>query len=451
MTYLEAVEFIHKIEREYDVMSIRYKGVKVWSYLRLYLLDKLSANREFQFSSSVVSLVLRCLFSYNPFQVFKRHHVWLLTGCERRKRLGAKMVQRVSGAIPTTTTDYLMIEKPSRGIGHYKRGEIEESNIVSESWLLMLIHLIELLSRPFTPKVQNEGVLQCVLKENNLDFDYRHYLHLLNAQRLSMKILMKIAGKPKIVFMESPYDSMGYMWAFHEAGVKVIEMQHGVLNKNHNAYNAIDYELKMNPDCICVFGEEEYKYFSIEKPQYAPKVAMTGLYMLERADTFFTDDIFAEERKAFNQIIVVSGQANAEKELSEFVDKVAASRTDLLFVYIPRHDDEQLFFSSRNVRLVTNVNIYEYLKWADVHMTISSTTCLEAHYYHTPTIFVNYNNLAKEYYGHILGEKEGAEYITREDEFDDALMRVSSGIVEWKELFAHNHTERIKKVVDENL
>lgn len=100
---------------------------------------------------------------------------------------------------------------------------------------------------------------------------------------------------------------------------------------------------------------------------------------------------------------------------------------------------------------MTNINIYEYLKWADVHLTISSTTCLEAHYYHTPTIFVNYNNLAREYYGHILGEKEGAVYITREYDFDGALMRVSSGIVEWKELFAHNHTEKIKKVVEDEM
>ncbi len=451
MTYLEGVELIHRIEEMYNVMSIQYKGVHAWSYLRLYLLDKITANREQKISKDVVSLVLRSLFAYSPFQIFRKNDVWLLTGCERRKRLGEKMVHRVSGAIPEITDKTLMIEKPSSEVGHYKRSQIEEKRIVSESWLLLTIHLIEFISRMFPPKITNEKVIKQLLNENALKFNYKHYLRLLNSQRKAMRWMLRIAGKPKMVFMESPYDSMGYMWAFHQAGVKVIEMQHGVLNRNHNAYNAIDYEHQMNPDCICVFGEEEYKYFTKEKMQYAPEVRMTGLYMLERADSFFTEDIFAKERKVFDQIIVVAGQANAEKKLSSFVDKIAAQRNHLLFVYIPRHNDEKLTFTSSNVRLVTNINIYEYLKWADVHLTISSTTCLEAHYYHTPTIFVNYNNLAREYYGHILGEKEGAVYITREYDFDGALMRVSSGIVEWKELFAHNHTEKIKKVVEDEM
>ena len=39
MTYLEAVALLHDIESKYDVMSIKYKGVSVWSFLRLRLLD----------------------------------------------------------------------------------------------------------------------------------------------------------------------------------------------------------------------------------------------------------------------------------------------------------------------------------------------------------------------------------------------------------------------------
>lgn len=449
MTYLEGVELIKTIEKEYDVMSIRYKGVCAWSYLRLYLLDKITANREFKATKSIIALVLKCLFSYNPFQIFTKHEIWLFTGCERRKRVGSKMIQRVSGGISKAADNCLMIEKPNKEFGHYKREEIEEKYIVSESWLLMTLHLLEVLSRPFTPKVENEDVIVKLLTDKGISFDYKHYLRLLNAQRLAMKIMLSITRKPKCVFMESPYDSMGYMWAFHQAGIRVIEMQHGVLNSNHNAYNAIDYEQKMNPDCICVFGDEEYNYFTKEKPQYAPKVETTGLYMLEKADEYFKTDLFAKEREKYKHIVVVAGEANFEKKLGDFVDIIATRRNDILFIYIPRYSDEIPSVSSANVCIVTDVNIYEYLKWADVHMTISSTTCLEAHYFHTPTIFVNFNNLSEEYYGNRLQEINGARYIDTADQFDKAFTNLLTQDTIWLELFAHNHTARIKKLIED--
>lgn len=451
MKYLEGVELIKTIEKEYNVMSIHYKGVCAWSYLRLYLLDRITANREFKATKSVISLVLRCLFSYNPFQIFSKYDIWLFTGCERRKRVGDKMVQRVSGGISNIVDNCLMIEKPNKEFGHFKRIEIEEKHIVSESWLLMILHIIEVLSRPFTPKIENEDIIVQILKEKGISFDYKHYLRLLNAQRLAMKLMLSISHKPKCVFMESPYDSMGYMWAFHQAGVRVIEMQHGVLNSNHNAYNAIDYERKMNPDCICVFGEEEFKYFTTEKPQYASKVETTGLFMLEKADDFFKTDLFIEERKKYTYVIVVAGEANFEKKLGDFVDEIAKRRKDLLFIYIPRYSNEKPSVCSDNIRIVTDVNIYEYLKWADVHMTISSTTCLEAHYFHTPTIFVNFNNLSKEYYWNRLQEINGARYIENADQFDMALTGLLNQDTIWKELFAHNHTAKIKRVIKETL
>lgn len=451
MKYLEGVELIRQIETEYEVMSIKYKGISAWSYLRLYLLDRITAKREFRASRSVILQVLKGLFFYNPLQLFKSYNVWVFTGSERRKRIGGKMVQRVSGGVSANEKNSLMIEKPSIGVGHFKRRDINEKNIVSEAWLLMTLRIIEMLSRPFPVKVENEELVKKILSDKKLVFDYKHYLRLLNAQRMAMRLMLGITWKPKMVMMESPYDSMGYMWAFHQAGVKVIELQHGVLNRNHNAYNAIAYEKNMNPDCICVFGEEEFNYFTKEKPSYAPIIRMTGLYMLELADLYFNVDLFGEYRKKYNRVIVAAGQSNAERELSEFVDSIARMRKDIFFVYIPRSSNADVHFSTENVLVKRDVNIYEYLKWADIHMTISSTTCLEAHYFHTPTIFVDLNHLATEYYGDILTKKNGAVYISKQEEFAGAVKELGNGDFEWKELFAHHHTDTIKKIVEDEL
>lgn len=447
MTYLEAVELIKDIESKYDVMSIRYRNVSVWPYLRLYLSDGIAGHTEIKASPSVVKVVLKSLFAYNPFKVFKRHDVWLFTGCERRKRIGDKMIHRISGGISSNVDGCLMIEKPHLLFGHYKKSEIEEKDIVSESWLLILFHLIERLSRLARPRIENEDVIQQILVDNNISFDYVQYVRKLNAKRLSLRCLLGLVRKPRMVMMECPYDAMGYMWACRQKGIRFIELQHGVIGRNHNAYNARCYEPMMQPDGICVFGSEEYKYFTEEAPQYARNVYQTGLYMLEKADEFFVDDVFGKDRERYSKVIVASGQSGYEDQLSACIDKVAQRHPEYLFAYIPRMADTELHFASDNVRVERDVNIYQYLKWADIHITISSTTCLEAQYFKTPTVFYDYEDRASSYYGQLLKEDNGAVYINDEKEFDGALATIQGRDFTYKDIFVHNHLERIEKVI----
>lgn len=449
MQTLEGVKLIKEIEQKFDVMSIKWKGVSVWPFLRLYLKESITTQRENKASSSNIKLVLKCLFSYNPIRALKRHVVWAFTACDRRKLIGEKKVHRISGAL--AAENCLMIEKPLKGLGHYSRNEIEEKDIISEAWLLMIFHALEILSRWFNPKLENEDILKHILSENNLKFNYLRYVRMLNAQRVAMRLMLKLTPKPKVAMMECPYDTMGYMWAFHEVGVKVVEMQHGSLNGNHIAYNGNAYEPRMNPDCICVFGEDEYNYFVNDEPQFAPEVRMTGLYMLERANQYFSEDIFKRDRDTYKAIVVVAGQPVYEEKLSKFVDSLAAEHHDLLFVYIPRKKRDDLNFDSDNVRLVHGVNIYEYLKWADIHMTITSTTGLESQYFRTPTIFYDDQKIASRYFKGVLNESNGVRFVETPEQFTTAFDDLYEQSFSYREIFAHHHVERIKEVIEENL
>lgn len=449
MQTLEGVKYIKEIEEKYDVMSIKYKGISVWPYLRLYIKDTITHNKENKASASVIGLVLRCLFAYNPFRAFKKHNIWVFTACDRRKRLGDKMVHRISGAFAAESMNSLMIEKPLKVLGHYGLNEIEEKDIISESWLLMTFHAIEVLSRCFKPKLDNEDLMRRILVENNLKFNYLRYVRMLNAQRCAVKMMMFLVSKPKAAFVECPYDTMGYVWAFHEAGVKVVEMQHGSLNRNHAAYNANEYERKTNPDCICVFGESEYNYLTKEEPQFAQEVRKTGLYMLERANQFFSNDIFKRDREKYESVVLVSGQTVYDNVLSAFVDAIAQEHKELLFVYVPRQNLVDLHFKSENVRLNNGVNIYEYLKWADLHITISSTTSMEALYFRTPTIFYNYKNISATYFKDIISEGNGVAFADTPQQFDEALKKVRNRHIEYSEVFARDHLKKIKSVINE--
>ena len=266
---------------------------------------------------------------------------------------------------------------------------------------------------------------------------------------LLMDWMLKISTKPKVAFFLCPCTSMGFIWSLHNHGIPIVEMQHGVLNASHYAYNSKFHSDIFYPDHICVFGEDEYKYFTKDNPIFCKKITQTGSFILEKSNLFFEKDIFKEYRTTYSRVIVVAGQMGYEGALSDFVDKIAKLSTDTLFVYIPRYQDVELKIDSPNVIIKKGVNIYEYLKWCDIHMTVSSTTCLESQFFYKPTIFYNYQNRPLDYYVKVLTEENGAYYINNPNDFLGIIDEVQNHNHTYRDIFAHGHLGLIKSVLNE--
>lgn len=64
---------------------------------------------------------------------------------------------------------------------------------------------------------------------------------------------------------------MGMVWSAHDNGIPVVELQHGVLNAHHYAYNPTFHSDELYPDEICVYGDVEYDYFMNHSRQYAKR------------------------------------------------------------------------------------------------------------------------------------------------------------------------------------
>lgn len=446
MKYIDAVQVIGKIEKEHDVMSIKYNGVALWPYFRIYLLDRISDNFAVPHNFSALKLVLSSLFQYNPLRFFKKHKIWNYSSSITRKKIGEKYEHHVSGYLHKSPYSDLTIEQSSPGIRRISKADIPEKNIVSGSWPLVFTAILEILSRPINRRIEGEDILIKILERLEVSFNYKQRLGWLIAQKRTTDFFLAIGHKPELMIMECYYTQMGRIWSAHNHGIPVVELQHGVLNRSHIAYNSIYHSDLFYPDEICVYGEEEYKYFTEEETHFSNKVTITGLYLLDRSATFFSEDIFAKEREKYKMVIVVAGQRPGEEQLSSFVDDVAKNFTDVLFVYIPRRSGT-FSFSSPNVVLKVGVNIYEYLKWCDIHVTISSTTGLEAHYFKKPVVFCDFENVAKEYYGGIISEKNGAFYLHTQEEFLKLLPTITPNLYIYRELFAHGSEERMEMVL----
>lgn len=170
---------------------------------------------------------------------------------------------------------------------------------------------------------------------------------------------------------------------------------------------------------------------------------------MEIAEKSFMEDPFAKWRGEYESIVLVAGQTDADTELTEYVNLSAKEMSNVLFLYVPRHVDDVINVSGDNVLLCPGVNIYEYMKWCDIHVTVTSTTCLECQYFHVPTIFYDVDNKSSSYYGAVLTEDNGVLYTKSHHDFPEAYKKVKSGEYKYKEIFSRNTTEKISRVLND--
>ena len=449
MTYLEVVDLLKQIEGKYDLMKVTCNGISVWPLLRINIIDSISGNNTTMKSSgsSAIKQVLSTLFYYNPLSYFKKRSVWLFAGFERRKEVCGLKQLRVSGCVINAYPDTLVIEKPGKEQSSCSRNKIPEKDIVSESWLLLFVHAYAVLTKWMSIKLNNEEILQQALHDNKIDFDYSSAIRILLAQKHVFDFLLAVTYKPKKVLIECPYTIMGYVWSLHNKGIPVIELQHGVLNSKHYAYNSQYTSSVLYPDEICVFGPDEYEYLKSIDSHYCKKIHKTGLYFMELAKQSFVEDVFKDFRKEYSHIILVAGQRGYEEAMAEYVIIAAEKTPECLYVYVPRNYDAGLVFNSQNIIYRPGVNIYEYMIWCDVHLTISSTTCLECQYYQKPTIFYNYSDMSVNYYGAVLKPENGVIYTNSVVEYRTALETILNTEYSFKEIFANNTVEKIRQVI----
>lgn len=336
MEYLKAVELLKEIEGKYDVMSIKYKGVSVWPQFRVYLMSTLATHSEQELSGSAVKLILGSLFFYNPLQLFKKYDIWQFNSCITRKKVGGKFVHHVSGLVPQLGYKTLQWELPIPGVRHYKRSEIEEKHIISSSWWILLSRGLALLGKWKNIRLENEDLIKSILSEYDIQFDYKSSVKRLIWLKRVADFFFSISKKPRLIVVECAYTQMGMVWSAHKHEIPVVELQHGVLNAHHYGYNPTFHSEELYPDEICVYGDVEYDYFVNHSRQYARKVSIMGMYMLECADKYFNKDIFEDYRSSYSKIVVVAGETGLEEILSTFINKIAGKIPEIMFLYLPR-------------------------------------------------------------------------------------------------------------------
>ena len=446
------IDFLKDIEKKYDVQQIKCNQIPIWAVLRIYLFDSVQTNKKVSINRYIFIHLLKSLFYYNPLLFFRKSDVWIFSSSGERVLYGNKYINRIFGGIVSCVRHSLTIETPVNR-NHCPKSKITEKRIVSMSILYLFTYIFSLFIKNKKYKIEREDILQNILQDYSLKFDYNVIINRLLAQYFSLKLLLKIFPEPKLVFMNCPYTLMGYVYAFKKRKIKVVEMQHGVVNDKHYAYNSLIVNRDLLPDYFVVYGNYERHIFETNNKCYVSidKIILAGSYILDLYKTKTVTDIFEMFRKKYKKIIVVSGQDFYEQLIIDFINDVAQVDVKNYYVYIPRKNKNCLHLAN-NVGYCSHINIYDAIKCADIHSTINSTTCKESHYLGVKNVFIDIDGLSKLYYGDVFKEGIDAYYARTPAQYISCIGQIYKLFIgDTNYFYIEGHLERIKKFINSNI
>lgn len=414
---------LKEIETTYAVETIEFKGQKVWPILRIYIGSLLVANSGAKsIDSSVIKSFLNSFF-YGFFKLFRKYDFLYFSSSDQRKKTGALYTDKSVDSINEHLGNGIVFEYPAPK--HYKKNQIPTENISSK---FVLYFFILIYSKLFHRKeaIKNEELLKEILKRYNLSFNYREILIRNLAQYKLMNFMIK-RHRPKAAFFVCYYTQMGYIKALNENGVKVVEIQHGVINNSHESYNVFkDIDLTYYPNYLFTFGENEKLNFDDSNFFIKPEnVIPVGHFYLDFLINGYTPD--SKLKSVTDQyqwsVAITSQNHYIETQLIEFVIKAANINDSILFVFIPRTLGKSAleYGFPKNVIIADWLNCYEIMAQTDFHSTVFSSCAIEAPSIGKQNILINLENLSQIHYGSVLTDEKVTQFVNTPEEYVNCI------------------------------
>lgn len=432
------IDFIKEVETEYDVSSITLNGIQVWPFLRTsydfqynrcYKFDVLNNNSSK--AKSILSKLkrVRNIF-YGFWNLFKKYDYMVFSDTFERRLINDKYIDKIAEFLISELGEkkVFLIENPVNGL-HFNRSKISTKNIIS----LDLFHVF--CCQPFFRKklvINNEVILKEINKKYGLNINY----HMLISRFLCYKNLFKLfykIYKPKAVFINCYYSIIhqAAIYSAKKMGIRTIELQHGIINNQHSAYNVFTHlDKSFFPDYLLTFGDYVKNIFN--EGNYFIKrenVLSVGSMYIDYINNEYkpsnkTIQIFTNFRKKYKKIVTISSQWTVEDKLTDFLKKSASLNKDVLYIFVPRDINKNYSNINfpENIIILKSLDVYRITKETNFHATVNSTCALEAPALGTPDILINFDNLAKRYYLDLLINRDIARFVDTEEEFVNTIL-----------------------------
>lgn len=224
-----------------------------------------------------------------------------------------------------------------------------------------------------------------------LDNNFKQFLNTIinnkiNSYRIGLELLRKSNFK-KIILVNS-YANNHLIYAAHRLKIPTIELQHGIINKNHLGYHyprVKKNSISAFPDKLILFGEfwKDKSEYPINKNQIIP-------LGFPHFDENFNK--YGKNKSNNNRVLVISQQTT--QEYLRFFIKNILKKKKIYFTY-KAHPKEDLkkaitFFKNHNIskyiRIISgDKNIFKIFKKHQIQIGVFSTALFEGYSYELKT------------------------------------------------------------------
>jgi len=428
------INFIKEVEKTYNVSSITVNGVQVWPFLRTSYYSAYGNKYKFNGGKGRLSIGSKIKRVKNVFygweNLLKKYDFLVFSDTLEKRLVDDKYIDKIAESLilELGEDNVLLIENPVNG-SHFRRSEIATNNIIS----LDLFHIF--CYQPFLIKkinIDNEWILKEINKKYRLNINYHRVTTRFFCCERLFKLFYKIY-KPKAIFINCYYSltHQAAIYAAKKMKKLTIELQHGIINNKHPAYNVfVSLDKSFFPDYLFAFGDyvkeifDKENYF-IEKENVIPVGYMYIDYINnEYKPSKETINLFNNFRRKYKKIVAISSQWALENKLIDFLKKSASLSKDILYIFVTRNVNKD--YSSvnfpENIIILKHLDVYQIIKEADFHSTLWSTCALEAPALGVPNILINIDGFAKEYYSNLLTNRDVTRFVDTPEEFVDIIL-----------------------------
>lgn len=465
---------LKQIESHYSVEEILVNGEQVWPYLRIWYHSAHAAktassygeaNYDSQASSGskpirILRFVKNTLHGtrYGFRNWFRRYDYIVLTNNSYRRQMGGKYVNRfVDPVIDEIGQSRVLCIETTSPFPSYGMNQVYTRHVVSTSPLTLFSLLIMAVRRMFLRryKVANRWVLDRIATDFGLNINPAALIEAYQAQRKVFTCLFRIM-RPKAVLLTCYYGREPAIRAANSLGIKVIEIQHGFIGKEHPAYNVHrDVDKSCFPDHLLVFGKQELSTFNNSRFIDQANVHPVGSFYIDyiRA-SYRSEPQLSEQISGYKKIVGVTLQWIVASRLISFICEAARLDSSILYILIPRVQKKE--YSNiglpPNVSVIRDKNFYELMTYCDFHSTVSSTCALEAPSLGVQNILVDIDASTRAYYEKVLSDNRVTRFASTPEEYVQILenfTRLERDAVRelHKDFFAANYQENIRDFV----
>ena len=413
-----------EIEKDYDVLSVTARGEKAWPILRwhyAYTIDTKSSAKPRR--KNILDLIHEVFYGFLNW--FGKTKFLFFSDSEQstRRLIDGEYYDRLVDPIidQLTSKTCLLIEIPSPK--HRPRKYTHTRRITSYTPIEIIARIFVLFEELI--HIENGEILKSVQAKYGVTLEDEKILRLYYVKKRLYNILYKCL-QPRAIFFVEYYRDIARVKAAKELGIKTIEVQHGSIGSEHPAYNShIKIDPDYYPDLLFTYGEGEKKNptngFFYKSDQIYP----VGNFIIDHVnESYQVEKTLQQDISCYRKSAAITLQKTIVKEVMSFIIEAAEIDDEILFLIVPREPLSQNWSLPKNVRIVSEPNFYQLMKYVDVHVTSFSSCALEAPSLGVRNILLNINNYAKIYYGSLLQDKSTTSYVETPHEMVDEINKL---------------------------